>query len=338
MSIAVIASVSSEYDLTSPVSVLSFTNSGAATFGQLTFVIGGASANQLHTDGGTLTFRISVGGVQGQPIEAEIEAGQLRFRQDADPMFIDTGEIVAATIESSNANDTDVTVAVTLRAAEPLQPMVRGRSVGVDASGQVEAANMRGTDNAFLAANYTAPDNQGIADIETALGNLPSETDISDRIERVGGPLDSVPDSVSATIASDASNEENGWSLALEQIGIFTGAYIERVGGLLNNIPNMVSATISYDVNTGENNWDGATQTISNQVTQDLEREIGPIKNIQDRVSEPKVKLTVREAIGAEWVNDDDEEDTIRFTIRDKSVGALKSTARKIRNLLKVVK
>src|SRR6056297_3931429 len=129
MSLATIFSQSATVDLTSAVSVLSGTNAAAETLAQLTLSVGGASTNQLHTDAATLTVRISVGGVQGSPVEATKEAGQLRWRMDADSVRIASGEAYAVTIESDNANDTAVEVTATLKSIEALQPTTRGRTI-----------------------------------------------------------------------------------------------------------------------------------------------------------------------------------------------------------------
>jgi len=61
---------------------------------------------------------------------------------DADSVRIASGEAYAVTLLSDNANDTAVEVTATLKAVEALQPTTRGRTIDVDASGEVAANNV----------------------------------------------------------------------------------------------------------------------------------------------------------------------------------------------------
>ena len=111
-----------DYNLTSAVSVYSKV---AAADGEwiLEFVVGD-NTKKLHADGGTLTRKITCGPaaqdaivVNGTTQAITVAAANLRARFRSDPIFVASGDTLAATLLSSNANDTDVDVTVTPRLA-----------------------------------------------------------------------------------------------------------------------------------------------------------------------------------------------------------------------------
>jgi len=73
-------------------------------------------------------------------------------------------------------------------------------NLAIDGSGNILAGNMRGTDNALLAASYTAPDNASIAEILTDTG-----TTIPAQISALNNLSQSQAQTAAATALSDYS-------------------------------------------------------------------------------------------------------------------------------------
>ena len=99
----------------------------------------GDGSKDLHTNAATLTLVVTVDGatIGGGSASTAKDAAVLRAALRTGPTFVANGNVIAATLQSNNSNDTDVDVTVTPRV---LQADVARVSGGLTAAGNLKLA------------------------------------------------------------------------------------------------------------------------------------------------------------------------------------------------------
>ncbi len=135
-----------DHDLTSAATVLTTTVPSATTLADIVLHVGDGSNDLGAAEETGLTVGIAVDGVSvyGTDPTVTVASGRNRLRQALEPFPVAAGETVVVTLRSDNSGDTAVHVAAVLRDAAPLQPLIRGRTVAVDASGRTDVGAIAG--------------------------------------------------------------------------------------------------------------------------------------------------------------------------------------------------
>lgn len=107
-----ISSSTSTVDLSSSVSVFSYTNSGKTSLIQLCLDIGGDSTNQLNTAEQVLTIKFERESRYYESCEYTVPATELKASKDVSPIVLGAGDEVEVFMESDNVSDTSVEVTV----------------------------------------------------------------------------------------------------------------------------------------------------------------------------------------------------------------------------------
>lgn len=135
-----------------------------------------------------------------------------------DAALLDAGDatdLIASIVTRIGNTNVDETAFVSALKAALFDAGSVANKLVVNASGQVETSNATALDAAGVRSAVglaTANLDTQLSGIDSGLGNVPSTTEISDRIERVGGPLDLLetlaltgPNTVTVTVTDSVS-------------------------------------------------------------------------------------------------------------------------------------
>ena len=137
----ILATQTANKDLTSRVSVLSYTIADSIAMADIVVEIGNDSNPLDASSDFTITAEIYIGGASllAKDLVIDVQQDRAKMLLYIDPIPVASGKLIEVFLTSSSSSDSSVNISSIVRDIEPLQPATRGRQAVVNSDGSVDS-------------------------------------------------------------------------------------------------------------------------------------------------------------------------------------------------------